>query len=201
MRYVDATRPLVPGMFVHPGDPPFETQPVATLERDGFALRSLRLGTHTGTHLDAPAHFVAGGATVDQAPLELLLGPARVVDAQAAGRELDAAFLAAQQLEKVVRLLLRTADGSRGLTCEAAEWLRRSTAVRLVGIDRPSIEALDSPDCPVHRVLLGGEPAIWILEGLDLDAVPSGEHELCCLPLRLSGADGAPVRVVLRVAE
>jgi arylformamidase len=211
MRTVDITRTMEPGMFVHPGDPPFEMQPVATLERDGCAVCSLRLGTHTGTHLDAPAHFILGGATVDQAPLDLLCGPARVVDARSVGGALDAAFFAAQWLDGVVRLLLRTVDelpssggtsgGPNGLTREAAEWLRRSTAVRLLGIDRPSIEAADAAGFPVHHLLLGGVPPTWILEDLDLGAAEPGDHELLCLPLRLAGADGAPVRAVLRPAE
>jgi arylformamidase len=204
----DLSAPLFAGMPEYPGDPPFESSDVATVAGDGYALRRLHLGSHTGTHLDAPAHFVPGGATVDQAPLDLLCGPARVLDARPAGRAIDAAFLGAQRLDGVVRLLLRTAPGTApsatfdpdhaGLTPDAAAWLRVSTGIRLLGIDQPSIESQRAPGFPVHHALLDGPSPIWILEGLDLGAVPEGDGELLCLPLRLRGGDGAPARTVLR---
>lgn len=163
------------------------------------------MGTHAGSHIDAPRHFVSGGQTVDDVPLDVLIGPALVVGIE--GDIIDAAALrAALGAGSATRVLFKTANsrlwsGSAfvphftGLSADGADFLVESGA-RLVGIDYLSIEASHSAGAPAHKRLL--ESGIIIVESLDLSSVPPGEYELICLPLRLSGLDGAPARVVLR---
>lgn len=185
-----------------PGDPPVVVEPVTRMEDgDVAAVSRLALGTHTGTHVDPPAHFVPGGATVDELPLDILVGPAVVADCTG-GAPIDATRLEVLDLPAgTTRLLLKTAgggDGSTGtLTPEGAGWLVER-GVLLVGADTLSIEPA-TDDYPVHRVLLGA--GVIIVEGLDLTAVAPGRYQLVCLPLRIAGGDGAPARAVLLPVE
>lgn len=185
-----------------PGDPPVVVEPVTRMEDgDVAAVSRLALGTHTGTHVDPPAHFVPGGATVDELPLDILVGPAVVADCTG-GAPIDATRLEVLDLPAgTTRLLLKTAgggDGSTGtLTPEGAGWLVER-GVLLVGADTLSIEPATN-DYPVHRVLLGA--GVIIVEGLDLTAVAPGRYQLVCLPLRIAGGDGAPARAVLLPVE
>jgi arylformamidase len=209
---IDVTRPIHAGMALYPGDPPVRIEPVASVARDGYAVSRLALGTHTGTHLDPPAHFIARGPTVDQAPLDLLVGPARVV-AVSAGPEVTRAAVEAMELTGVQRLLFRTAGGAGSPSVRAAHgppdrpphraWLSAAAArllaelgVRLIGIDTLSVDPLEFPAVSAHAELLGR--GVWILENLDLSAVTPGEYEMFCLPLKIAAGDGAPARVLLR---
>ncbi|MBN2493999.1 MAG: cyclase family protein [Deltaproteobacteria bacterium] len=197
-RIFDISRELYAGMPIYPGDPEFSSRAVSELDpadETSCALTAIGLSTHCGTHLDAPAHFMAGGASVDRAPLGLLCGQARLLALP--GPAVDAGALAAWDLREVERLLIRTGSHRGHLTPDAASMLRDRTAVRLVGIDSMSIGSQGSGH-RVHRILLCGQEPIWILEGLDLDGVPPGAYELCCLPLKIRGADGAPARVILQ---
>jgi arylformamidase len=206
-RFIDVSWPLGPEMPCYPGDPALEVALVASHERDGFAVRSLALGTHSGTHVDAPAHVVPEGWCVDEIPLDWLCGPARVVDARGAGRQIDARFVSSLSLERVERLLLRTVSeelprdrfdpGHAIVTEEAALLLRAAGSLRLLGFDYLTMEAEDDPRLPVHHALLGAEPPIVLLEAIDLRGVAPGDYQLWCLPLRLEGADGAPARAML----
>lgn len=197
VRYLDATRALSPGVVVYPGD---IVPTVVKRARDGFLISDLTMGSHTGTHIDAPDHYLFDGRTVDNLPLDLLIGPCRVIETQATaiGRE-----ELQGQLAGATRVLLRTWFSRRtkyvapfpALTPEGAAYLV-GQGVRLVGTDAPSIEAGGS-DGTVHRALLGSGGAV--IELLDLANVPPGEYGLIALPLRLQGGDGAPARVVLEV--
>lgn len=189
MRIIDITMPLGPDTPAYPGDPPVERTPLPAAGEDRFALSRLTLGTHTGTHVDPPAHLLPGGTTVDRLPLDVLIGPARLVDA-AYGRPLTAADLAGVP-RRTARLLLRT--GGAPLTDEAARALV-AQGVRLVGVDSLSVAAVDAP-VPVHRILLAA--GVVIVEGLALAGVAPGRYTLICLPLRLVDGDGAPARAVL----
>jgi len=205
----DITLPLSPALPVWPGDPPVEVERVADLEAgDAYTLTRLGLSVHAGTHVDAPAHFVRGGGTVDQLDLDVLIGPARVVDIPDATAIDEAALEGLRLSAGVERLLLRTRNSARrargvseaalladfvAVTADGARWLV-DRGVRLVGIDGPSIAPLDDIDTP-HRVLLGA--GVVIVEGLDLGGVGGGDYTLVCLPLRLVGCEGAPVRAVL----
>jgi len=194
------------GMVVWADEVPVDIEAMLTVERDGAAVSRLCLGTHTGTHVDPPSHFIQGGGGVDGMPLDAMLGPCAV-------RRFDERFeITAEQLEAAripdgtTRLLLSTPAAAlwdlpgfhtnyTGLSLSGAQWcLQRG--IRLVGIDYLSIEQVDSPTAwQTHVSLLGA--GVVILEGLDLRAVPEGEYELVCLPLKLQDGDGAPARAVL----
>lgn len=197
---IDVTLPIAAGLPVWPGDPPVE------IVRGGESpsVSRLSLSSHTGTHVDPPAHFVAGGTPVDALALAVLIGPAWL--AHIAGpTPITAGALAAAAIPAgTTRLLLRTANSDApradftpdfvALAPDAAAWLLVHD-VQLVGIDGPSIEPFDSPGEPVHHALLAA--GVIIVEGLALTNVTPGAYELICLPLRLADADGAPARVVL----
>jgi len=200
MRIVDVSREIFDGMPCFPGDPPFSCRPLSVLDEndpESCATSSLSLTSHTGTHLDAPAHFIPGGETVDRVPLEILCGPARVIDLTDRAPSISEKALAACGLDGVERLIIKTGSGDAHLTLDGARYLKRTSRVRLVGIDSLSIEAQASPGHPVHKALLGGDEPIYIIEGLDLTAAQAGDYRLVCLPLKTRGLDGAPARVIL----
>ena len=190
---IDISRPIGPDTPVWPGDPPVLIEPVARIEAgDPADVSRLVLGTHTGTHVDPPAHFLPGTGTVDVLPLDVLIGPAVV--AHFPGGPIDRAALESLSLpEGSTRLLLRTGGDTGALTPDGARYLVER-GVQLVGADTLSLEP-DSRDYPVHRILLGVN--VVIVEGLDLSAVAPGSYQLVCLPLRIVGGDGAPARAVL----
>lgn len=203
--WIDVTVPIHPGMVVYEGDPGVRVTSVLALERgDPANVSLLALGSHTGTHVDAPSHFIAGGGTVDGLPLDVLLGRARVLACPPG--PIAAETVAGAGAGRGSRLLFKTGNSAlwerarfvrdyQALTLEAARLLVEA-GVALVGIDYLSIEGFGAPGHPVHRCLLGAGTVI--LEGLDLSAVAPGEYELCCLPLRVREGDGAPARALLR---
>ncbi|HYT37857.1 MAG TPA: cyclase family protein [Acidimicrobiia bacterium] len=203
---IDISRSIGPDTPVWPGDPPVVVEPVARVAAgDPADVSRLQLGTHTGTHVDPPAHFFPGATTVDALPLDVLVGPAVVADFSGGG-PIDAGRLESQALPAgTTRLLLRTGAAGGAVTADGARWLVER-GVRLVGADTLSIEAGEAPECasgeageapeyPVHRVLLAA--GVVIVEGLDLSAAGAGRYQLVCLPLRITGGDGAPARAVL----
>ena len=198
---IDVTLPISEQLPVWPGDPPVH---VTRVSDDLPMVSGLSMSCHAGTHVDAPAHFLAGGAGVDALPLDVLIGPAWVV--RFAGRgPLTASMLAEAAIPTgTVRLLIRSDNSDRvveafdpdfvALAPDAAAWVL-DHGIRLVGIDGPSIEAYDAPGDPVHRALLAA--GVIIVENLALAGVAPGAYDLTCLPLRIAGCDGAPARVVL----
>ncbi len=201
----DVTVPLTSGLPVYPGDPPFELEPLQRAGADAFSLSRISLATHTGTHVDAPAHFVPEGATVDALPPEILIGKARVVEILARER-IDRADLEAQDLRDDLRVLLKTRMSGQMqkpefqedhlyLTGDAAAYLAQA-GLKLVGFDYLSIDRHGASEFPAHHALLGAD--VVIVEGLDLSEVEPGEYDMICLPLRLAGGDGAPARVILK---
>jgi arylformamidase len=207
MRIYDITAPLSPALPIYPGDPEVTITPIAQLHwGDAANVSRLVLGSHTGTHLDAPRHFFAEGIAIDALDLHLLMGPARVCTFPHATTHLTADDLRPLGLLGVRRLLLQTPNAALwektgfqanyiALTESAAHFLVEMR-VRLVGIDYLSVDAFERQDFPVHRILLGA--GVLILEGLDLRAVPPGDYELLALPILLAHGDGAPARVILR---
>jgi arylformamidase len=205
-KFFDLTVPLSDQLPAFPGDPPFRAEPAARIA-DGQACNVTRitLGTHTGTHVDAPYHFLENGARVDELPLEILTGKARVISVPA--REaVDRAHLEALDLRDDLRLLVKTRNSGQlrqpefrpdfvHLTPEGASYLVQ-VGIKLVGWDCLSLEKFGRRDYPAHHTLLGA--GVVIVEGLDLSQVEPGEYELTCLPLKVAGGDGAPARVVLR---
>ena len=206
--FIDISWPLDAQVLAYPGDPPFSLSPVTSVDTHGYSTQVLTMGSHAGTHVDAPAHFLEGGMTVEEIPLEILCGEALVLDVTAAGFEISASFLSRFDLTGVQRLLLKTSnerflphtltEDFAHLLADAALYLREKTSVRLVGIDYLSIEKTTDGRFPVHRTLLAEDPPIFILEGLDLRQVQSGVYELLCLPLCIRGGDGGPARAALK---
>jgi arylformamidase len=205
-KIIDITVPLSAALPRYPDDPAFEL--IATTRMsEGAAYNASRIamGTHYGTHIDAPCHFVADGATIDAVSLDLLVGKARVVDLQVAER-IERADLEALDLRDDIRVLIRTRMSGHmrrrvlhhdcvHLGQDAARYVVQA-GIKLVGIDYLSIDRIAQDDFPAHRELLAA--GVVVLEGLDLSDVAPGEYELICLPLPLTGADGAPARVILR---
>jgi|SRR5208282_523232 len=206
MRRFDISMPLFSGMPSFPGDPAFASSPIRSMARgDPYNLSGLSFGSHTGTHVDPPSHFVRGGAPTDELDLEILNGPCQVVgvDPRASSVGVDDVT---RIPAKTTRVLFRTSNSARWLTQLAffADYVALTPAaadalvrqhVRMVGLDALSIENDPSGTFPVHHALLGR--GILILEGLLLGDVPPGAYTLQCLPLRLRGGDGGPARATL----
>jgi len=194
-----------PGMHVYPGDPTIETARVRAIARGDIAnVTHIALGVHTGTHVDAPAHFIEGAPTLERIPLDRFVGEASVLDLR--GRPaIDAAALASCEIHPGDIVLCKTdnsalweregfQEGFTYLTLDAAQYLVERE-IKTVGIDYLSIERFGSTTFEVHKTLLGN--AIPIIEGLDLSGVDAGPYFLVCLPLRLENVDGSPARAVL----
>ena len=177
--WIDITQELF-SSEVYPGDTPPAIRRVSTVEKDGCMVTDLTMCAHNGTHIDAPAHFLAGGMTVDKIDLSLCAGICEVCT--------FSGVLTAEDAEKVTakRLLLR---GDCSVSKEAANILRKK--LLLLGIRAQSVG-----DETVHKSLLSA--GVVLLEGLALQGVEDGTYELFAFPLKLGGCDGAPVRAVLR---
>jgi arylformamidase len=205
-RYIDVTAPLSADVPTFPGDPRFQME-FSHRIADGqpYNVAKVTMGVHSGTHVDAPYHFLADGATVDTLPLEILMGKARVV--QMAGRDcIDREDILALDLADEIRVLFKTRMSGQLKTPEFQEdfvYLTPAAAahlvqagIKLVGIDYLSVEKYQSRDFGAHHALL--EAGVVVVEGLDLSEAEPGEYDMACLPLRIVGADGSPARVVLR---
>jgi len=197
MHIIDITRPLSGDSVVYPGDTPpsFKQE-----DRGLYLISEFRMNTHSGTHIDAPVHYLKSGPAIDAVPLSHLVGPCRVLDVSDAGPEIHASVLEGR-IGGAPRILLKTPfSGSTSfredypsLTIDAAKYLISMGAL-CVGIDSFSIEAFVC-DGSVHRELLSH--GCIVIELLDLSRVPEGDYTLFALPLRLAGLDGAPARVIL----
>lgn len=185
--WIDISIPLDASTPHWPGDAAVELHPE---EHGSFRTTTIRLSSHSGTHVDAPRHFFAGGEAIEAMPPDAAVGPVRVIDAMACrGMQLP---------ERAERILIKTGGSSEGIPIPFALTLV-AAGVRLVGIDSMSVDSYASEDFPVHKALL--QRGIWILESLDLSTVQPGDYELLCLPLRIPGADAAPARAFLRLLE
>jgi arylformamidase len=205
-RLLDVTVPLAPGMAHYPGNPELELQPVKRIADGGSSnVSRLVMGTHTGTHVDAPRHFFDEGPGADGLPLDLLVGRTRVIDVRLRGG-IGEAELSAAGLREDLRVLLKTPNSALWngegfhqdytyVTEGGARYLV-DQGVKVVGIDYLSIEQFKKAGAPAHRTLLS--QGVVIIEGLNLAEVEAGMYEMLCLPLRLVGADGAPARVILK---
>ncbi len=207
MRLYDVSASLWPSMHTYPGDVTFHRLETKSLDRgDDLTLSRLDLGSHTGTHVDAPSHFIPGGATLDQLPLDTFMGPAQVVDATGVGDAIDEDEVAHQRPRRGGILLFKTTNSARWrrephffedfvhLTPGAAKVLVRA-GLKAVGVDYLSVEGFGAEGAPVHHILLG--KPVGIIEGLNLFGVPPGSYRLFCLPLKILGTEGAPARAVL----
>jgi len=205
---IDISTPLDQATPSYDGDPVFTRTILARIAADGsgYNLSSLAMSAHSGTHIDAPAHFIANGRTIDQISAERWVSPAVVIDLPAEGN-IAVAQLRGHDIRSGDAVLLRAnaeragdadADDFSSLTQEAADFLAAKN-INFVGIDALSIEPYHDPDFPVHKKLLGSD--ILIVEGLRLAHVPPGRYTVIAAPLHISGGDGAPARVLLMPVE
>lgn len=167
------------------------------------------MGAHTGTHMDAPRHFVKGAQGIDEVPLDAVIGPARVIQIQDR-QSIRRAELEQHEIEARDRVLFKTANSDHlwskdefdedfiFIAHDAAEYLVQR-GVRTVGVDYLSVGGFRQDAIETHDALLGAD--IWVIEGLDLSGIEPGRYELICLPLKLVGSDGSPARAVLRSLE
>lgn len=204
MEIIDISLALDQDTVIYPGDPEFSSHLVASLaEGDSATVSALALGSHTGTHVDVPAHFIKDGLTLDQVPLEHWLGPALVVDVTKADPCVTARDLAGVPLQDYGRILLQTKNSFATakefqpdfiFLAEDACDLLLAAGVKTVGFDYLSIDP-PGGDFPAHHRLLG--QGTCLIEGLALGHVRPGAYYLACLPLKLQGQEAAPARAVL----
>lgn len=205
--YIDISFPYYDGMAIYPNNPKYCCRKVSNLQNgDSCNVSRIEMGTHTGTHLDAPSHFIRNGMTVDEIPLDWINGKARVLHIE--GDVITKTYLKRYTIEEGDIIIFRTSNSNMfggdkvlesyvTLDYEGAEYLVERR-VKMIGIDYMTIErprALREQGKSVHQIILGAK--IPILETLDLRNVEEGEYVLMCFPLKLTGGDGSPVRAVL----
>jgi arylformamidase len=211
MKIYDISVPITPDMPVWPGDPAVKLQQVSAISSGESAnITHLSMSAHTGTHIDAPNHFLDNGKTIGQIPLEKLVGDVLVMQIDDSENLISELVLqshpAIDQLKVARKVLFRTRNSSLwrispnefrkdyvGIDASGAEFLA-GLGLDLIGIDYLSIAPFDDALIP-HQTLLIKD--IVLLEGLDLSHVAAGIFELYCLPLNLPGCEGAPARVIL----
>ncbi|MBP6822693.1 MAG: cyclase family protein [Acidobacteria bacterium] len=211
MKIYDITVPISAELPVYPGDPNIQLERIMSLENGDIAnVTRLCCSTHIGTHVDPPSHFIAGAMSLDELPLETLIGTARVIDVgdvPAIDRAVLDKVLDDSDLNGATRVLFKTRNSSfwpesktfrEDFVYIEPDAARRlvELGVQLVGIDYLSVEKFNFDEPATHLVLLGAN--VIIVEGLALRDVPPGDYELLCLPLKIKDGDGSPARVVLR---
>jgi arylformamidase len=205
--WVDISVTLRNGMVHWPGDPPINIKRVKDIEHGDTAnLSMISMGAHSGTHIDAPFHFIKQGIGIDKMPLNTTVGRARVIEIHDS-QSIKPEELAHHRIRGGERILFKTRNSSRGcqtdtfiedfvfISDEAARFLVEC-GVRVVGVDYLSVGGFKRGGSYVHKTLLEG--GAWLIEGLDLSQVSPGKYDLICLPLKLDHGDGAPARAILR---
>lgn len=208
MPIYDISLTISPSMPIWPGDPAVELTQVSSIAQGANAnVSRLNFSVHTGTHVDAPHHFLDGQRTVDALPLEVLTGPCYVLQLDDGIASITAEVLEAAHLPAdVSRLLFHTRNSeywAKGVSefqtdfvavpLDGAEWLVRR-GIKLVGVDYLSVSPYKKSR-PTHEALL--KAGVVIVEGLNLSEVGQGAYDLYCLPLKIAGSDGAPARAIL----
>jgi arylformamidase len=205
--WMDVSVPVKSGMARWPGDIDVSVSRVSDMaEGAEYNLSQLHMSAHTGTHMDAPLHFVNGAISIDQLPFDATVGPARVIEI-AVPESIGPADLEPFQIETGERLIIKTANSGRCwetddfvkdfiFISEAGAKYLAGRRIRCVGVDYLSVAGFYKDTVETHVALLGA--GIWIMEGLDLRRIQPGRYDLICLPLKLLGAEGAPARAILR---
>lgn len=205
--WIDVSVPLRTGMVHWPDNPPVVVERTMDLAKgDSCTVSRLSMGAHTGTHMDAPSHFVRGGESLDGLPFDAVVGRARVIPIRSPVA-ITARELGRHAIRRGERILFRTRNSGRCWTTDAfledfvyvaadAARLLAERGVRLVGTDYLSVGGFIRDGRETHEALLGA--GVWVLEGLDLSKVRPGPVDLVCLPLRISNGDGAPARAIVR---
>jgi arylformamidase len=207
-RIIDLSLTIGPDLLTWPSDPGIDIRPAKRIaDGDPSNVSELRMGTHTGTHVDPPVHFVEGADPIDRVSLEVFFGEAVVADLTGAGSIGPSELEELDLPEDVERLLCRTKNSELwtqgpvefpdeyvAVTPDGARWIV-DHGLRLVGVDFLSVEAKGAEGHPVHTTLL--ENGVIIVEGLDLSSVEPGSYTFACLPLRIADGDGSPARAML----
>lgn len=205
--WIDISVPVQTGMVHWPGDPEPSFQRISDIDQGADANVTLcRLTAHTGTHMDAPCHFIPGAAGIETFPVEMGIGPVRIIDLPDTG-VVSKADLEGKAIQPGERIILKTRNSLKpwhnldfqpkfvAINASGAQFLVDS-GVSLIGVDYLSVGAFEGDGVATHRILLGA--GVWILEGLRLDGVSEGLYDMICLPLPITGSDGSPARVLLR---
>ncbi|MEO6786532.1 MAG: cyclase family protein [Chthoniobacteraceae bacterium] len=205
--WIDVSVPLHNKMHHWPGDPPpFVTNHVSTAKGDVCNVSAFFMSSHTGTHMDAPLHFLHGAKTMDDLLWDAVIGPARVIEIK--DREaIKPAELKKMKLRKGERIIFKTRNSSVSwkkpefdkdfvyVSKEASQYLV-DCGIQTVGVDYLSVGGFYKDGIETHHILLGAE--VWIIEGLDLSKIKPGNYDLLCLPIKFQNGDGAPSRCLLR---
>ena len=206
-RWLDISVPLRNAMVHWPSDPAVRIENVKDMEHGASSTVSMiSMGSHTGTHMDAPLHFIRQGIGIDKMPLDTTVGRARVIEIQDT-ESIKPEELHQYRIRSGERILFKTRNSLRVwqtdtfiedfvfISKEAARFLTEHK-VRVIGVDYLSVGGFKRDGTETHRTLLEG--GIWIIEGLDLSRVKPGKYDLICLPLKLDQGDGTPARAILR---
>ena len=214
--WTDVTYPIFENMTGWPGQPATKLEAISCMHcGDAARVSVLSLSVHSGTHMDAPSHFLSEGKDISRSPFEAGLGPVRVAHIDCPGavtpEQLRAYEGRTRPLKAGERLILRTPNSDRGLWLQqpfdedyrgigpaAAAYLAKKQ-LQLIGVDYLSVGPFHTGNPETHRTLLGAE--ITIIEGVDLRKIEEGDYEMICLPLRVVGSDGSPIRILLRPAS
>lgn len=209
--WLDVTYPIFEGSVGWPGQPPIKFEPLSHIHcGDQARVTVAHFSVHSNTHMDAPNHFMAEGIDISQFPIEVGMGPTRIAhvhpEKEITPADIEAYEKRTRPIEAGERIVFRSQNSDRfwpsepfdyayiGIGPEAAEWLAKRK-VMLAGVDYLSVGQYDTTPL-THRSLLTAN--IWIIEGLDLRKIEEGDYEMICLPLKLTGCDGSPIRVLLK---
>lgn len=206
LQWIDISVPLRDAMVHWPGDPPVNIKRVRDMERgDSVNLSMVSMGAHSGTHIDAPLHFIQQAKGIDEMPLDITIGRARVIEIEDP-ESIKPEELLRHRIRRGERILFKTKNSPRAwqtnefvedfvfISDEAARFLAQR-GLRVVGVDYLSVGGFGEGSY-VHKTLLSS--GVWIIEGLDLSLVSAGRYDLICLPLKFDRGDGAPARAILR---
>ncbi len=205
--WIDISVSLRSGMAHWPGDPPVSIERVSDMDRgDKANLSKMEMSVHSGTHMDAPLHFIRNGTGIDAVPFDALIGQARVIET-AERESISAETLTANRIIPGERILFKTRNSDQNwteksfmsdfvyLSTEAAAYLAEM-GVRTVGVDYLSVSGYGRNETEVHYNLL--EAGIWVIEGLYLGGVNPGNYDMICLPIKIFNGEGAPARAILK---
>jgi arylformamidase len=209
-KWKDISVTLKSGMVHWPGDPPLMVKPIHEIAKGADAnVSHLSMGSHTGTHMDAPYHFISSGKGIDQLPLDATVGRARVIEIRDRV-SIKVNELKAYKIRRDERILFKTYNSEHYwkkkffvedfvyISGDAAEYLAKKK-IKSVGVDYLSVGGFREDSIRTHQALLKAD--IWVIEGLDLLKVKPGDYDLICLPLKLSHGDGAPARAIIKAVS
>jgi arylformamidase len=205
--WIDISVPLHTGMVHWPDNPPVQIELMLDMSRgDVCNVSTLSMGSHSGTHMDSPRHFIATGPGIDSMPFDATIGRARVIEI-ADTESIKPAELRPHAIQRDERVLFKTQNSQYCwktdtfvedfiYISQAAAHYLAELGVKTVGVDYLSVGGFKHDGTETHQALLGA--GIWIIEGLDLSQVQAGTYELICLPLKVNSGDGTPARAILR---